>query len=348
MNPLVSILIPAYNAQTTIAETLRSALGQTWPQKEIIVVDDGSRDETPSILRRFESRNVLVVRQPNQGAAAARNKALSLSNGDYIQWLDADDLLSPEKIALQINASDECGSNAVVLSCAWGRFMYRASHATFVPTPLWCDLAPWEWLVRQMEHNIYMQTATWLVSRGITEAAGPWDTRLLGDDDGEYFARVLLASKGTRFVPDAKVYYRMTGASSLSYIGHSDRKRDAQWLSMLLHIEYVRSVEDSPRARAACVQYLQNWMVYFYPDRPDLFEKAQMLAGEFGGSITVPRLSWKYDWIRTLFGWPLARRAQVTLPKLRWSLARRYDRTVQKFGSRRHSVDAPVSSASIT
>lgn len=332
MNPLVSILIPAYNAEETIAETMRSALAQTWPRKEIIVVDDGSCDETRSILQRFESRNVLVVRQPNQGAAAARNKALSLSNGDFIQWLDADDLLSPEKIAFQMCASSECGSDAVVLSCPWGRFMYRVSHAIFVPTPLWCDLAPWEWLVRQMEHNIYMQTATWLVSRGITEAAGPWDTRLLGDDDGEYFARVLLASKGTRFVPDAKVYYRMTGASSLSYIGHSERKRDAQWLSMLLHIDYVRSVEDSPRAKAACIQYLQNWIVYFYPDRPDLFHQAQTVAGELGGTLTVPRLSWKYDWIRALFGWPVARRAQVELPKLRWSLARRYDRTVQKFG----------------
>ncbi len=339
MNPLVSILIPAYNAEGTVAETLRSAVAQTWPRKEIIVVDDGSCDETPAILRRFESSNVLVARQPNQGAAAARNKALSLSNGDYIQWLDADDLLSPQKIAHQLNASRECG---VVLSCAWGRFMYRASQATFVSTPLWCDLTPWEWLVRQMEHNIYMQTATWLVSREIAEAAGPWDTRLLGDDDGEYFARVLLASNGTRFVPDAKVYYRMTGASSLSYIGHSERKRDAQWLSMLLHIEYVRSVKDSPRARAACVQYLQNWMVYFYPDRLDLFEKAQILAAELGGTLTIPRLSWKYDWIRSLFGWSLARRAQVALPKVRWSLARRYDRTVQGLGSRRQSAGASV------
>ena len=65
----------------------------------------------------------------------------------------------------------------------------------FVPTSLWSDLSPCEWLVRQMEENIYMQTATWLVSREVTEAAGPWDTRLLGDDDGEYFSRVLLRER---------------------------------------------------------------------------------------------------------------------------------------------------------
>ena len=75
-----------------------------------------------------------------------------------------------------------------------------------------------------MQLNLYMQTASWLVSRELAEAAGPWDTRLLGDDDGEYFCRVLLASDGVRFVPEAKVYYRTSGTSSLSYIGNSDKK----------------------------------------------------------------------------------------------------------------------------
>jgi glycosyltransferase involved in cell wall biosynthesis len=328
MQPLVSILSPVYNAEATIAYTLRSALAQTWPRKEIIVVDDGSRDETPSILRSFRSVNVLVVSQPNQGAAAARNKAYSLCNGDFVQWLDADDLLAPDKVALQMEAANNGASDRTVLSCAWGRFLYRDSHAKFVPSPLWCDLSPTEWLTRQMEHNVYMQTATWLVSRKIAEAAGPWDTRLLGDDDGEYFSRVLLASDGTRFVPQAKVYYRQTGSSSLSYIGHSDRKRDAQWLSMVLHIKYLRSFADNPRVRAACVTYLQNWMVYFYPERPDLFEQAQTLARELGGTLQSPSLSWKYAWIKTLFGWPIARRAQVTLPRLRWSLAGFWDKAI--------------------
>src|SRR6266404_1919322 len=104
MAPLVSILIPAYNAEAWIVDTIRSALGQTWPRKEIIVVDDGSRDQTLSIARQFASETVSVVSQENQGAAAARNKAFEMSQGDYIQWLDADDLLSPDKIAKQMEA----------------------------------------------------------------------------------------------------------------------------------------------------------------------------------------------------------------------------------------------------
>src|SRR5271170_1948910 len=110
MKPLVSILIPAYNAEAWISDTLRSAIAQTWEQKEIIVVDDGSTDQTLAIARRFESDSVRVVPQKNQGAAAARNTALSLCHGDYIQWLDADDILAPDKIARQMAELEHMGS----------------------------------------------------------------------------------------------------------------------------------------------------------------------------------------------------------------------------------------------
>ena len=284
MNPLVSILIPAFNAQEYLADTLRSAVAQTWPRKEIIVVDDGSTDRTVAIARQFESDGVRVVTQNNQGAAAARNKAFSLCQGDYVQWLDADDLLASDKIARQIEALDPGRSKRTLVSSAWGRFMYRYYRAKFSPTALWCDLSPKEWLLRKMGQNLYMQTATWLVSRELTEAAGPWDTRLLGDDDGEYFCRVLLASDGVRFVPEARVYYRASGSSSLSYMGRSNRKLEAQWISMQLHIGYLRSLEDSERVRAACVKCLQNWMIYFYPERLDIFENAAEMAEGLGGN----------------------------------------------------------------
>ncbi len=110
-----------------------------------------------------------------------------------------------------------------------------------------------------------MQTATWLVSRELTEAAGPWDIRLLSDDDQEYFCRVILASDGVRFVPEAKLYYRASGSSSLSHIGRSDRKMEAKSLSMRMHISYLLSLEDSARTRSACAKYLQTWITVFTP-----------------------------------------------------------------------------------
>lgn len=328
MTPLVSILIPAYNAEEWLAETLRSAVEQTWPCKEIIVVDDGSRDGTLALARTFESDCVKVFTQKNQGAAATRNNAFGLCKGDYIQWLDADDLLAPDKIARQMQALNDPPNKKILLSGEWGRFMYRPDRAEFVPTALWCDLSKTEWLIRKMSQNVYMQTASWLVSRELTESAGPWNTRLLGDDDGEYFCRVLLASEGVHFVPGAKIYYRSSGSGSLSYIGSSDRKRDAQWLSMQLHIGYLSSLEDSKRARNACVKFLQNWMFNFYPERLDIFEQAEEMARNLGGQLEIPHLSWKYSWIRAIFGWRIARRAQLFLQNLKWSLVRRWDKTL--------------------
>ena len=177
MRPLVSILIPAYNAECWIAETIRSALSQTWPRKEIIIVDDGSTDETRSIVQKFASNVVSVVSQENQGVCAARNKAYELCQGDYIQWLDADDLLSAGKIAKQMEAAEQIQSKRTLFSCAWGYFIFRANKARFAPTSLWCDLSPMEWLLRKWEKNLHMNPATWLVGRELTDSAGRWDTR---------------------------------------------------------------------------------------------------------------------------------------------------------------------------
>ena len=121
-----------------------------------------------------------MVTQENQGASTARNKAFSVCQGEYIRWLDADDLLSPDKILKQVEALANVRSRRMLLSSSWGSFMYRFYKAEFNPTPLWCYLSPVEWLLREMEQSLYMQTATWLVSRELTQAAGPWDTRLLG------------------------------------------------------------------------------------------------------------------------------------------------------------------------
>ena len=137
-----------------------------------------------------------MVSQANQGAAAARNHAYAICQGDYIQWMDADDLLGPDKIAKQIRLAERVAGPRTLLSSAWGSFMYRPRRVRFMPTSLWHDLAPAEWLIRKMGENLHMQTATWLVSRELTEAAGPWNTELAVDDDGEYFCRVLLASDG--------------------------------------------------------------------------------------------------------------------------------------------------------
>jgi glycosyltransferase involved in cell wall biosynthesis len=324
---LVSILIPAYNAQEFLSDTVRSALAQSWSPKEIIIVDDGSRDETLAVARQFESASVKVSTQKNQGAAATRNAAYSMAQGDFIQWLDADDLLSPDKVACQMRAAERWGGNTLY-SSAWAFFMYRPQKARFTPTALWADMPPLEWMTRKMEQNLHMQTATWLVSRELTEAAGPWNTQLLGDDDGEYFARVLMASDSVKFLSEGKVYYRVTPSSRLSYIGKSDRKMEAQLASMELNIQYLRSLEDSPRVRAACRTYLCNWLIHFYPERPDLVARAQQLAQSVGEDLPLPELSWKYRWIQKTLGWSVAKASQVYYNQMKTRLLRNWDKAL--------------------
>ncbi len=330
MKPLVSILIPAYNAERLIADTIRSAIAQTWPRKEILVVDDGSKDQTLATARQFESESVRIVASKNQGAAATRNLALQLSQGDYIQYLDADDLLAPDKIERQLAALGEGDSRRILLSSPWAPFYYRTRGARFVHNSLCQDLSPVEWFLRKMGENLHMQTATWLTSRELAEAAGPWDTRQLSDDDGEYFARVLLASDGTRFVPGTGVFYRATGSISLSQIGNSDKKKDAMLLSMKLHIQYLRSLEESERVRKACLTYMQNWYHNFYPERPDIGEELQVLAAQLGGHLEAPRLRWKYAWMKPIFGWKAAKWAQWALPQVKASCFRHCDKAIHR------------------
>lgn len=328
MKPLVSILIPAYNAVEWIAYTLQSAIAQTWPRKEIIVLDDGSTDGTASVARRFSSREVSVVSTKNGGAAAARNHALKLSHGDYIQWLDADDLLAPDKIERQLAALRGVDSRRILLSSQWAPFYYRTRSARFVHNSLCQDLSPVEWLLRKMSENLHMQTATWLTSRELAQAAGPWDTRLLSDDDGEYFCRVLLASEGTHFASGTGVFYRVTASNRLSFIGRSDKKKDSILISMKLHLQYLRSLEDSERVRKACLAYMQNWYENFYPERSDIVAELQELAAQLEGRLDEPHLRWKYAWMRPMFGWKAAKSAQGTLPQLKATVFRYCDKAM--------------------
>jgi len=339
VKPVVSILIPAFNAAPWIADTIKSALAQTWAETEIIMVDDGSTDRTLAIARQFASGQVTVVTQENQGASAARNRAFSLSHGDYIQWLDADDLLAPDKISKQMEVAGQQPDKRTLLSSEWGHFMYRTGSARFIPTTLWTDLAPVEWLVRKLSLNLHMQPASWLVSRELTEAAGPWDTRLSLDDDGEYFCRVIRAASGIRFIAGARSYYRLSGCNSLSRVDQSDKKLESLWLSLQLHIRHLRTLEDSARTRAAGLTYLQNWLPGFFPRRPDLAKEAQALATELGGRLGPPQLRRKYAWLQTLLGPAVTRHLQVCLPDLKLGVARWWDKTLFQMENRQAVAD---------
>jgi glycosyltransferase involved in cell wall biosynthesis len=333
--PLVSILIPAYNAEEWIAESIESAVAQTWPRKEVIVVDDGSTDRTGDVARGFASQIVKVVSKENQGLSAAVNTAYGLCQGDYIQELDADDLLAPDKIEKQLAALQETDGPRTLLSGPRGYFYYSTARAWFPRTCLWEDLTPVEWLVRSMGQNLPMQNSTWLVSRELAEAAGPWDEKLSYDQDGDYYSRVLVASVGTRFVAEARMFHRIIGTKQMSHVGNSDIKRQSLLHSLRRHVQLLRSLEESERVRKACLAYLQTWYGNFYPDRPDLVAELQALAAQLHGRLEEPRLHWKYAWMKPVFGRKAAKWAERTLPNFKLSLLREWDKRMFKLEARR-------------
>src|SRR5437879_2984735 len=104
MNPLVSVVVTTYNQAPYIQQTLQSVFDQTYPNFEVIVVDDGSTDDTPTKLGPFMDR-IVSVRQENQGIAASRNSGIQKAKGEFIALLDGDDLWDPEKLAVQIGAA---------------------------------------------------------------------------------------------------------------------------------------------------------------------------------------------------------------------------------------------------
>ena len=101
MNPFVSIIIPCYNGERYVGEAIESAIGQTYPHSEVIVIDDGSTDGSLDVIRAIGDR-ICWESGPNRGACAARNRGIELAKGDFIQFLDADDLLHPQKLAMQL------------------------------------------------------------------------------------------------------------------------------------------------------------------------------------------------------------------------------------------------------
>ena len=328
MKQLVSILIPAFNAEQWIGDCLESALAQTWPRKEIIVVDDGSRDSTLQVARCYTCANVQVTTQRNRGASAARNHALSLAQGDYIQWLDADDLLAPDKIARQLNDAEPGQYSSVLLSGAWSKFFYYPMKSKTTPHSLWRDHEPLEWLLRQANDNLWMALNSWLVSRKLTEMAGPWNENLSLNDDGDYICRVVSRAKSIRFIPEAKCYVRRVTSSVSSARTLTDGKLDSQLASIFSQIRSLRSMEDSQRVRAACLNMLQSWYHLFYPERPDSMRKMKLLATELGGSLHPPELRPKYRLLQKALGWRIAKKAMFLFPHFRFVLERAWERVI--------------------
>jgi len=123
MKPLVSIIMPVYNASKYLEQAVQSALNQTYENIELIVVDDGSTDDSLSILKQIKDDRLRVYSQLNQGACVARNRGIGEAKGVFVKFLDSDDVLYPESIATQVEQMQTLAEDEVV----FGDFDYMDS-----------------------------------------------------------------------------------------------------------------------------------------------------------------------------------------------------------------------------
>jgi glycosyltransferase involved in cell wall biosynthesis len=277
---LVSILIPVYNTQRYVAEAIESALNQSYKNIEIIIVDDGSTDNSWKIIESYKlkySNIIKTFKQGNKGACSARNKAFELSSGKYIQYLDADDLLSPEKINASIKLLKQEGNEECVVLCKWLRFYYSITDVKKNSLPIFRSYDnPTSLLLEMLKGGGFITPNAWLAPRKIIDLADSWDEDLDINQDGEFFSRVIMNSSRIIYSENGIAYYRSGNKNSLSNANSGLRSKAEGYLKS--YMKYERNLlekidtEISRNALAYCYSaFISNNILKF----PDLASEAE-------------------------------------------------------------------------
>jgi glycosyltransferase involved in cell wall biosynthesis len=320
-SPLVSVLIAAYNAEAYLADTLDSVLAQTHRPLEIVMVDDGSTDGTLAVAMRYQAAQraiIRVVAQENDGACAARNRAFRESTGGYIQFLDADDIIHPEKLERQLKrlAGEPDGT---VATGPWVRFhgdLSTADHGWVAPD--FKDYEPaTDWLIQSWNGRGTIPAHSWLIPRDLVERAGKWNEDLLRNQDGEFFARVVVEAPKIAFADGAWAYYRSGLPGSISR-QTSDEALRSLYYGYLLCERTLLDRLDTPEARRACSGLWQQFLFTAYPRLPELCREAESRAKELGGIYRKPGVIRPLRPVRDVFGWKVALRVQHAYNLLRY------------------------------
>lgn len=309
--PLVSIIIPLYNSENYIAETISSAINQTWTNTEIIIVDDGSTDNSFKVAKKFEADNVIILQQKNKGASAARNLGLKKAKGLYIQFLDADDLLSLNKIEAHVKMLDshvdkliigpmvyfQDGSDPYATQINHEWYRKGSKDMTDFITKLYGGdlIGP--------KYGGMITIHSWLTPRHIIDKAGLWNEQLCLDDDGEFFCRAVLNANEILYADNAISYYRKQIKNSLSS-QRSNKSLTSLFNSTLLKKEHLLSRTDTIEAKKAISKYFWEVAIVAYPKSIKIAKKALDEANKLA---KIPHNYYRYTpfykIISFLFGW---------------------------------------------
>ncbi len=212
--PTISIVVPAYNAEKTILETIISVQNQSFSDFELIIINDGSTDKTLEIIntKALDDSRIRIFSYENGGLPVARNRGIALARGKFIAFLDADDLWTPDKLELQILALQR--NSAAGLAYSWTYFMdnqgksFHTSEPTFFEGYVLKDL---------LLQNFLCNGSNPLIRRSIIEAVGDFNPDLHSAEDWDYWLRVAACSEFA-LVPKAQIFYRQSSTSMSSKV----------------------------------------------------------------------------------------------------------------------------------
>lgn len=241
---LVSVVMPAYNAAATVAESVRSVLGQSYPDWELIVVNDGSTDATSAVLAPFlADPRVRLIEQPNAGVGAARNTGIRRSRGEFVAFLDADDLWQEGKLALQV---------ALFASAPASLGLVHTRYRSFTGDPVksrpkdddpcFGRLPP----ERRILVYDFIATSTVMVRARLFQSVGLFDEKLAGTEDWDLWIRIL-AGHGEQKIDEALVLYR-ENPNGLS--GNTARHLAEEWKVIVKQVLPNRSLARRIKAKA--------------------------------------------------------------------------------------------------
>ncbi len=215
--PIVSVIIPAYNARATICETLHSVLQQTLREIEVIVIDDGSVDDTLAQIATLNDPRLKVFSGPNQGHSGARNRGLQQATGEFISFIDADDQWTIDKLEQQRLALQHHPTAGVAYS--WTQCIDAAGKRLYDVPPAQFEGDVWQALLLG---NFLTSGSNILIRRSVVAAVGAFNTALSKAEDWEYFLRL---AQQTHFVlvPAYQIFYRKLPGSASSKIEEMER-----------------------------------------------------------------------------------------------------------------------------
>ncbi|MEM9027604.1 MAG: glycosyltransferase family A protein [Pseudomonadota bacterium] len=301
---LISVCMPCYNSARFLRDSIESVLAQDYPDYEIIVVNDESKDESRQILEDYAANGVKIIDQKNGGAATARNAAYRASVGDAVLFMDTDDLILPNHLS---SLAARLTEPSVITMGQWDRFYSDPAEATFPVRETYRDAPGFDWIIEGGWGM--MQSAMFLVPRKLIELYGPWNERRSPIDDMEFYTRIISRCSRLRFIPEARVFYRSGLDGSLSG-GNSRVHVEGRLLSLIDATSHLLRVKDDPECRLFCANMLQRFHYDFYPYHPDLRAFARKRVSALGGATCEPSGSPKFQTLRKYVGWRMARRLQ--------------------------------------